>query len=64
MYDYSTLIVLSSKIPVFVFDLILLDQQFPYAGVSVDPVTHIEGLRAYDLLEKPFPTLIRKKLGT
>ena len=60
MYDYITII---QNTGIFI-DLLLLDQQFPYAGVSVDPVTHIEGLRAYVLLEKPFPTLIRKKLGT
>ncbi len=46
------------------FDLILLDPQFSYAGVSVDPVTHMQGLRAYVLLEKLLATLIRKKLGT
>ncbi len=60
MYDYITII---KKTGIF-FDLILLDPQFTYAGVSVDPVTHMQGLRAYVLLEKPFPTLIRKKLGT
>ena len=60
MYDYITII---KKTGIF-FDLILLDPQFPYAGVSVDPVTHMQGLRAYVLLEKIFPTLIRKKLGT
>ena len=60
MYDYIPII----KNTGIFFDLLLLDQQFPYAGVSVDPVTHIEGLRAYVLLEKPFPTLIGKKLGT
>ena len=52
MYDYITII---KKTGIF-SDLILLDQQFPYAGVSVEPVTHIEGLCAYVLLEKPFPT--------
>ncbi len=52
MYDY---IPIMKKTGIF-FDLILLDPQFPYTGVSVDPVTHMQGLRAYLLLEK--------KLGT
>ena len=60
MYDYITII---KKTGIF-SDLILLDQQFPYAGVSVDPVTHKQGPRAYVLLEKSFPTLVRKKRGT
>ena len=54
MYDYIPII----KNTGIFFDLLLLDQQFPYAGVSVDPVTHKQGPRAYDLLEKSFPTLI------
>jgi hypothetical protein len=52
MFDCSTLIVLSSKIPVF-FDMTLSDLHFPYAGVSVDPVTHMQRPRAYVLLEIP-----------
>ncbi len=58
MYDYSTLNVLSSKIPYF-FDMTLLDLHFPYAGVSVDPVTHTQGPLAYVLFEKLFLILIR-----
>ena len=60
MYDYIPII----KNTGIFFDLLLLDQQFPYAGVSVDPVTHKQGPRAYVLLEKSFLTFIRKKLGT
>ena len=60
MYDYVPII----KNTGIFSGLTLLDQQFPYAGVSVDPVTHKQEPRAYDLLEKSFPTLIGKKLGT
>jgi hypothetical protein len=60
MYDYSTII----KNTGFFFDLILLDLHLPYAGVSVYPVTHIQRLLAYVLLEKLFLTFVRKKLGT
>ncbi len=60
MYDYITII---EKTGIF-SDLILLDLHFPYAGGSVDPVTHMQRPRAYVLLEKPFTTLIKKKVGT
>jgi hypothetical protein len=62
MYDFSTLIVPSSKKTFFY--TAHLDLPSPYAGVSVDPVTHKQGLCAYVLLGKTFLTLIGQKLGT
>ncbi len=57
MYDYSALIVLSSEIA-------LLDTPFPYEGVSVCAVTHIEGPLAYELQGQLIPNLIGQKFGT
>ena len=48
----------------YFFDITLLDLPYPYVDVSIDPVTHMQGLLAYALLEKTIATLIRHKLGT
>ena len=57
MYDYSALIVLPSKTPVF-FEIALSDTPFPYEGVSVCAVTHMQGPLACELQEKLIPNLI------
>ena len=63
MYDYSALIVLPTKHRYF-FEIALSDTPFPYEGVSVCAVTHIQGPLAYELQEKLIPNLIGQKLGT
>ena len=62
MYDYSALIVLPSKTPVFFFEIALSDTPFPYEGVSVCAVTHMQGPLACQLQEKLIPNLIEQIL--
>ena len=46
------------KIPVFFFEIALSDTSFPYEGVFVCAVTHMQGPLACDLQDKLIPNLI------